>query len=170
MGPIQNSIIYGATARVGTQNGGQGLDSGNGVSLQDLAVVNCNINNQYYGTNDARVFQFGGPTDHLVVQNSVFTGGRNWRTDFTFTAHNILIQGSFVDSARSQPLRSVRFGRIAHPYLRHSLPGWPQSWPARCGEPSRVGCARAGAVTRSLTRLCLILLRPASPATSRFTC
>ena len=36
--------------------------------------------------------------------DSVFTGGQNWRTDFTFAAHNILIDRGYGDQGRTQPL------------------------------------------------------------------
>jgi hypothetical protein len=118
MGPIQNCIVYGLTARTGTQNGGQGVDSGNGVSLLDFALVNCDINNQYYGANDARAFQFGGPVEHMVVVNGLFTGGCNWRTDFAFTAHNVQIDRSFAGPGRLAPL-------IPNP----DLPNYPGAMP-----------------------------------------
>jgi hypothetical protein len=87
---IEDVILYGVTASIGGQSSGQGFFAGNNVSIKDVAFVNCNINNQLQ-PNDASVFQFGGPTTNMYVLNSAFTGKAYWRTDFNFTAKDVVL-------------------------------------------------------------------------------
>jgi hypothetical protein len=98
-GVVENRILYGLEAI--SNIGAQGLFAGADISLKDIAFVNCNVRNGAGGPADLRrVFQFGGPTEHMFIQNSQFVGPSAWRTDFSFTAKNVIIE----DTTFSDPL------------------------------------------------------------------
>lgn len=97
---IENRIVYQVTARTGV---GQGFFAGDNISIKDIAFVDCDINNQLE-PNDARVFQFGGPTEHLLVRDSIFNGPANWRTDMHFTAHNVVVEDTEFPARPPLPL------------------------------------------------------------------
>lgn len=87
---IENRIVYQVTARTAV---GQGLFAGDNISIKDIAFIECNLNNQVE-PNAARILQFGGPTEHLYIRDSILNGPSNWRTDMHFSAHNVVVENT----------------------------------------------------------------------------
>ncbi|MFH0909936.1 MAG: hypothetical protein V1918_00260 [Planctomycetota bacterium] len=88
-GRRENLIVYGLEATRMIE--AQGIFAGALVSLQDVALVNCRIDNQTLRS-PFKVFQFGGPVDHLLVKDCSFTGPAAWRVDQGFTAANVVVE------------------------------------------------------------------------------
>ncbi len=88
---LENRIAYGVTARSG---GGQGFFAGDNIPITDIAFINCDISNQEGVGTVALAFQFMGPTEHLYVRNSIFPGRASWRTDASFSAHNVVVENT----------------------------------------------------------------------------
>lgn len=90
-GADHNVILYGLNA---TENiYGQGLFAGANIGLRDIAFVNCNLNNSAANM-IGRVFQFGGPTQHMYVLNCDFIGPATWMTDAGFSATDVVLESS----------------------------------------------------------------------------
>lgn len=97
----ENRIAYGIEART---KDGQGFFAGDNIALKDIAFVNCNVNNQVE-PQVMRVFQFGGPVEHMYVKNCTFRGGARWRTDMNFTAKNVVVENSvFLGNTMNLPI------------------------------------------------------------------
>jgi len=88
--PLQNVIAFNVTAQV---SNAQGFFSGNNVRIVDIAFVSCNLDNQVE-PNVGRVFQFGGPTEHLYVRDCIFNGPAIWRIDQSFSAINVVVENT----------------------------------------------------------------------------
>jgi hypothetical protein len=85
---LENRIIYGLTAA--DRLNSQGVFGGANIPLEDVAVVNAVVNNTYgpgYGC-----FLFSGPTKHLYVLSSSFTGSSYWAD--TFIGHDVVIEST----------------------------------------------------------------------------
>ncbi|MBX3177316.1 MAG: Ig-like domain-containing protein [Candidatus Hydrogenedentes bacterium] len=95
---IENKIAYGVSAESAR---GQGFFAGNEVSIKDIAFVDCSINNQLE-PNISRVFQFAGPTENLYVLRCMFNGPANWRTDLSFSAHNVVVEDTIFTNGGVQ--------------------------------------------------------------------
>jgi hypothetical protein len=91
---IENRIVYGLTAIESI--GAQGLFAGSNIAIKDVAFVNVVINNS---PSIMYAFQFGGPTSHLFVAHSSFSGAAEWRQDLGFTASNVLIEDTFFSNS-----------------------------------------------------------------------
>jgi hypothetical protein len=76
--------------------GSQGLFTGNNIGIQDVAFVNCQVDNRNAAGRDLsfRVFQLGGTTTHLYVKDCTFNGPANWRTDQAFVANDVVVEDS----------------------------------------------------------------------------
>jgi hypothetical protein len=96
---IENRIAYGIIARTGDA---QGFFAGSNVGLKDVAFVQCDINNQFFGSNVGNVFQFGGPVRHMLVRDSIFVGPARWRTDLGFTGTNVVVERAYADTDRAE--------------------------------------------------------------------
>lgn len=103
LGNNENIILRGLTNDFGANDDfGQGIFSGRasleaGYTLKDVAIVDCvvAIDLDTGGT----VFGFEGPVQHMLVKDSTFTGQALWRTDFFFTADDVVVDScSFVTS------------------------------------------------------------------------
>jgi hypothetical protein len=92
-GLTENRIVYGLDAIDGIK--GQGLFAGSNISIKDIAFVNVKLDNSQ---SNMYAFQFGGPTNHMVVLDSQITGSAAWRYDLGFTGYNILIGNSLFSS------------------------------------------------------------------------
>jgi hypothetical protein len=120
-GPIENCIVYGLRSKTGTRNAGQGLYAGREIGLKDVAYVDVQLNNQYYGANEARAWQFMGPVNHMLLKDSVIVGGHHWRSDTGFTARDVVVENTYKDEARSQffvpfPDRTTAPARMTAPW------------------------------------------------------
>lgn len=99
-GNTKNAIVYGLTTSFGAYGGfGQGIFSGRqpdglggviGISLKDIAFVNCDV--QLSLTSGGTVFGFEGPAQNMYILNSTFGGNSFWRTDFYFAAKDVYLQ------------------------------------------------------------------------------
>jgi hypothetical protein len=99
---IENRIAFGVTS---TTDSGQGFFAGENVAVKDIAFIGCNLSNQE-GANPtvARIFQFGGPTNHMYVRDCEFRGAANWRFDLGFDPHNIVLENTvFHDDPPGTP-------------------------------------------------------------------
>jgi len=95
---IENRIAFGITARTGAT---QGFFAGHGIGLADVAFVDCDIDNQAIVSHVGRVFQFGGPTRHMLVKDCVFVGPSHWRIDQAFSAAEVIVENSFQDHSKT---------------------------------------------------------------------
>lgn len=106
---IENRI--GLNIRADTRYG-QGLFAGRGISIKDVAFVDCGVNNQQADPpTAARVFQFMGPTEHLYILRCEFKGTAAWRVSEGFVGKNVVVEettftsppASFVEGVTYRP-------------------------------------------------------------------
>lgn len=87
-----NIIVYGLTAVEGIYS--QGLFAGKNVPVNDVAFINCEVDNRVPG-NVGVAFQFAGPTTHMYIRGTTIRGSALWRTDMGFSATNVVIEDSY---------------------------------------------------------------------------
>ncbi|MBC24427.1 MAG: hypothetical protein CMJ32_11000 [Phycisphaerae bacterium] len=100
--PISNCIYRDMNSPTGDQCSGQGIFSGDAVTVEDLAFVNCFVTNQSGEEYVARVMQFGGSTTHMLLDGCTLIGPANWRTDQNFVGQAIRIVDTWFDSANTE--------------------------------------------------------------------
>lgn len=91
-GAPENIVLYGVRATEGIR--GQGFFAGANILVKDVAMVFCRLDNLVAAGNVGHVWQFGGPTRHLLVYRSWFNGPCRWNTGLGFNGENIFIVSS----------------------------------------------------------------------------
>ncbi len=96
----ENHILYGCRALEPVY--AQGVFAGNGVSIRDVAIVECAVNTLAEG-NVMRALQYGGPTHHLLIERSEILGPALWRPDMNFLASEIVLRENVWSGAGPEP-------------------------------------------------------------------
>ncbi len=99
----ENHILYRTSAIEVSHT--QGLFAGSQISIKDIAFVEVKLATNVPG-GVMRAFQFGGPTDHMIVQDCDIAGPALWRPDLGFVGSNIVIRNSLFTSPLS-PIAGV---------------------------------------------------------------
>jgi hypothetical protein len=96
----ENYILYGCRALEPVY--AQGVFAGNGVSIRDVAIVDCAVSTLAEG-NVMRALQYGGPTHHLLIERSEILGPALWRPDMNFMASEIVLRDNIWSGAGPEP-------------------------------------------------------------------
>jgi hypothetical protein len=91
----ENHILYRTSAIEVSHT--QGLFAGSHISIKDIAFVEVKVATNVPG-GVMRAFQFGGPTDHMLVQDCDIAGPAQWRPDLGFVGSNIVVRNSLFTS------------------------------------------------------------------------
>ncbi len=91
-GAPENIVLYGVRATNNIR--GQGFFAGANILVKDVAMVYCRLDNLVAAGNVGHVWQFGGPTRHLIVYRSWFNGPCRWNTGLGFNGENIFLVSS----------------------------------------------------------------------------